>query len=210
MRARIPGMRRLAIVLAFTIFASCRGEHGAAEPPAKSTPAAPVRKAAAAPPAAAPKPNHSTPEQCAGDGSYEQAVDCLRIASALRFTFDEGRGELKRPTPGSERVTFEVAKGDARGSWFAESRASGIVWTRDGKRIAAAPDYLERLFQRVTLFPDPQKKEGTPQVALRDESTVRYTFTDANSGEAYDVVVNLKTGAMEKVTVGKSVILFSK
>jgi hypothetical protein len=105
-------------------------------------------------------------------------------------------GVLQRPRIGQERVTI--------GEWTADTKPGGIVWTRGGKPATPSPE-LERLYQRLTLYFDPQKKEGTPQLVEEKGSANHYHFTDANSGEAYDVfvakedgrIVRLRAGAME-------------
>ena len=142
----------------------------------------------------------STPAKCAGDGSYEQAVECFRMSSGFRFRVTSpaltAHGVLQRPRIGEERVTI--------GDWTAETKPGGIVWTRGGKPATPSPE-LERLYQRLTLYLDPQKKEGTPQLVEAKGTANHYRFTDANSGEAYDVfvakddghLVRLRAGAME-------------
>lgn len=154
-----------------------------------------------------PKPRGvSTPAKCAGDGSYEQAVDCFRMSSGFRFRVTSpaitARGALQRPRIGQERVTV--------GDWTAEASPGGIVWTRGGKPAAPPPE-LERLYQRLTLYLDPQKKEGSPQLVDDvDEKgdTNHYHFTDANSGEAYDVFVAKSDGRIVRLRAGKTEIDF--
>jgi hypothetical protein len=46
-------------------------------------------------------------------------------------------------------------------------------------------------------------------VAAREAAAIRYTFTDVNSGDLYEVVVSTATGAIAKVTVGRSAIVFT-
>jgi len=123
------------------------------------------------------------------------------MSSGFRFRIVSpgltARGELQRPRIGEERVTI--------GEWTAEAKAGGIVWTRGGKAATPTPE-LERLYQRLTLWLDPQKKEGSPQLAGSDAKTNHYHFTDANSGEAYDVVVAKADGRLVDVRVGKTEI----
>ena len=142
----------------------------------------------------------STPAKCAGDGSYEQAVECFRMSSGFRFRVTSpaitARGALQRPRIGEERVSI--------GEWTGEAKLGRLVWTRNGKPATPAPQ-LEQLYQRLTLYFDPQKKEGSPQLVGSAGAANHYHFTDANSGEAYDVfvakedgrIVRLRAGAME-------------
>ena len=149
-----------------------------------------------------PKPRGvSTPAKCAGDGSYEQAVECFRMSSGFRFRVTSpaltAHGVLQRPRIGEERVTI--------GDWTAETKPGGIVWTRGGKPATPSPE-LERLYQRLTLYLDPQKKKGTPQLVDAKGSASHYHFTDANSGEPYDVLVAKADGRIVDVRVGKTQI----
>ncbi|HEV2721137.1 MAG TPA: hypothetical protein VG323_14035 [Thermoanaerobaculia bacterium] len=149
---------------------------------------------------AVPKPRGvSTPAKCAGDGSYEQAVECFRMSTGFRFRVTSpalnGVGTLQRPRIGQERVTM--------GEWTAETTPGGIVWTRGGKPATPSVE-LERLYQRLTLYLDPQKKEGTPQLAGSTAKANHYHFTDVNSGEAYDVFVAKDDGRIVELRAGKT------
>lgn len=148
-----------------------------------------------------PKTGKYIPPTCAGDGSYEKAVDCFRRAEVIRFRTPEGQGTMTRETPGREHMMLYLAKGDLRGTWMAETRASGVAWTFNGARAVSVPPQLDRLFQRVTLFPDPQKKEGAPKLLGRDEKGITWEFTDKNSGDRYVVRVDPKSGHMAQVTM---------
>jgi hypothetical protein len=145
----------------------------------------------------------STPAKCAGDGSYEQAVECFRMSSGFRFRVVApslvAGGALVRPRIGEERVTI--------GQWTAEAKPGGIVWTRGGQPAKPTPE-LERLYQRLTLWLDPQKTEGAPKLADSDAKTNHYHFTDANSGEAYDVVVAKDDGRIIVLHAGDTTITF--
>ena len=165
--------------------------------PTKTTPPSPPARRQVV----VPKPRGvSTPAKCAGDGSYEQAVDCFRMSSGFRFRVASpavtARGTLRRPRIGEEQMTV--------GEWSAQAKAGGIAWTHNGKAAPPTPE-LERLYQRLTLWLDPQKKEGSPQLVDAKGNANHYHFTDANSGEAYDVfiakddgrIVRLRAGAME-------------
>ena len=203
-------MRRFAAVFALVIVA-CRGERPAAPPATASSPAptaspnAPSSTTAPAPVPAPKKPLHSTPQRCAGDGSYEQAVDCIRIAAHIGFASPSGNGEMVRVRIGAERMTLRAHDG----TWTAEAKPSGIVWTHDGKHATNVPQPLEHLYQRLTLFPDPQKKEGSAKLAAHEGDTNRYEFTDANNGDRYVVWVSTTDGRMVKLKVDEVTITFS-
>ena len=188
-------MRRAWLLL---LIAAC-ARHETPAPPPKAASKVPIARKAVMP-AAVPKPHAlSTPAKCAGDGSYEQAVECFRMSSGFRFHVTtpslNADGALQRPRIGEERVTI--------GDWTAEARHGGIVWTRGGKPAAPTPE-LERLYQRLTLYLDPQKKEGAPQLASSEGAKNRYHFTDANSGELYDVVVSKDDGRIVELRAGKT------
>jgi hypothetical protein len=143
----------------------------------------------------------STPAKCAGDGSYEQALECFRMSSGFHFRVTSpaitASGTLQRPRIGEERVTM--------GEWSAETKRGGIVWTRNGKPAKPTPE-LERLYQRLTIYLDPQKKEGAPQLVDANGATKHYAFTDANSGETYDVLVAKDDGRLVKLRAGTTEI----
>lgn len=203
-------MRRIALLLVVAA-AACRQEHPAARPGATptTTTLAPSPHSAAGPvQSTAPPPvrkARSTPQQCSGDGSYEQAVECLRIAATLDFTSSLGNGRLTRSTIGAERLTIHAADGN----WTAEPRPNGIVWTHDNQHTTRVPQPLERLYQRLTIFPDPQKKEGGARLAATEGETKRYEFTDANNADRYVVWVSATDGHMAKVQIGALTIGFS-
>ena len=188
-------MRRFAVLL---LLAACaRKEATTPMPPA------PTGRGAQRAPSnqvAVPKPRGvSTPAKCAGDGSYEQAVECFRMSSGFRFRVTSpdlsAGGMLQRPRIGEERVTV--------GEWTAEAKHEAIVWTKGGKPATPTPE-LERLYQRLTIYLDPQKKEGAPQLVDANGNARHYHFTDANSGEAYDVYVAKDDGRIVRLRAGKT------
>jgi hypothetical protein len=150
--------------------------------------------------------NRSTPQKCAGDGSYEQAIDCFRMSAGFHFTLDGVRGEMSRPTPGLERVQF---KKDGV-TWTGEAKHQGVVWSRNGAHEMSPPDVVNHVWQHTTMVLDPQKKEGSPQLAgteaISGEPSNHYHFTNANSGDANDVWVSTRDGRIVKWTAGKSVL----
>jgi hypothetical protein len=151
--------------------------------------------------------NRSTPEKCAGDGSYEQALDCFRISSGFHFALDSVRGQMTRATPGLERVQFKGIDGI---TWIGEAKHQGVVWSRNGTHDASPPGVVNHVWQRTTMILDPQKKEGSAQLAgtetISGEPSNHYHFTNANSGEANDVWVSTRDGRIVKWTAGKSVL----
>jgi hypothetical protein len=148
------------------------------------------------------RPLTSTPQHCAGDGSYAAAVDCIRIAASLPFKSDDGDGEMTRSKSGAERLVVHARDGE----WIAELKPAGIVWMHGGKRVDA-PQKLEKLWERLTLFPDPQKKEGAPRLTM-EGSVRRYDFTDANTGDRYSVWVSPGDGHITKLQVNAATISF--
>lgn len=128
----------------------------------------------------------------------------MRIASHLKFTSTVGDGELSRPTIGAEKLTIT----NADGAWTAEPKPNGIVWTKKGEHTRNVPQPLERLYQRLTIFPDPQKKEGSPKLAATEGDVNRYEFTDANNGDKYVVWVSKSDGHMTKVQIANVTITF--
>lgn len=202
-------MKRLLIVV--LLCAACGREERdssatmpANPPPTKTSSAAPQPAAVPTLPRAA---GRSTPQRCAGDGSYEQAVDCFRISSGFHFVLDGAKGEMSRPTPGMESVRFKAPDGVA---WTGEAKHQGVVWSRNGAHELSPPDLTNDVWQRTTMVLDPQKKEGSPQLAgvetVAGEPANHYRFTNANSGEGNDVWVSTRDGRIMKWKKGKSVL----
>ena len=140
-------------------------------------------------------------------GSYDEAVLWLRSAPAFHFVLDEGNvhaeGDLTRHTVGSEIVRIRVSGEE----WRATSGASGVAWEqRKGSawNAASAPPYGNRVYQRVTLAFDPQKKEGSAQLVATEGTTNHYRFTNANTGEVHDVWVNAADNHVERMKIGES------
>ena len=207
-------MKRLIVLIAL-VGAACRREEPQPStnlpnnpPPVRtsSTAAAPMATNAT-PVVTHTGPNRSTPQKCAGDGSYEQALDCFRMTSGFHFTLPDAKGEMTRATPGMERVSFKASDG---AHWIGEAKKTGVVWSRDGKHELSTPDITNRVWQRTTMVLDPQKKEGTAQLAgvetIGGEPCNHYHFTNANSGEANDVWVSTKDGRIVKWTAGSSTL----
>jgi hypothetical protein len=172
--------RRIAIALA--LLAACSREQ-------KQVPAVqPAPK-----PAAVPAPPAKAPET----GSYEAAVERFRISKGFHFTFNGGEGSLERPRQGMERVRVRTGHDE----WVAEVKPVGVVWSKNGKHEMDVPESLQRLFQRVTIFPDPQKKEESAQ---RIGDT--FVFTNANGGEHY--VVRVVDGNIVELKIDSQTMTF--
>ncbi|HEX3070655.1 MAG TPA: hypothetical protein VHX14_18955, partial [Thermoanaerobaculia bacterium] len=208
------------IILVALLCAACGGEKPESEtttlpasppPPRTETHAGTGGIIPSPPPVAVHKPNRSTPQKCAGDGSYEQALDCFRISSGFAFVLEnaqgvQAQGKMTRSTPGMERVQFKAADGI---SWTGEAKKAGVVWSRNGKHELSPPDITNRVWQRTTMVLDPMKKEGTPQPAFEKaggETLNHYHFTNANSGEVNDVWVSATDGSITKWTAGDSTL----
>jgi hypothetical protein len=168
----------------------------------KETPAPPPKPATVTFPFAAPKVR-STPQKCGGDGSYAAALDCFRMTRGFDFSVKDSDvtadGAMHRPSPGAERVEIRTKNA---GTWIAEAKAAGVVWTHDGKHEMNEPAWADRIWQRTTMFLDPQKKEGSPRLAGSDAEANHYQFTDANSGAKYDVWVSRRDGAITRIRIG--------
>jgi hypothetical protein len=66
------------------------------------------------------------------------------------------------------------------------------------------------VFQRVTLAFDPQKKEGTAQLASSDATSNLYRFTDANTGLTHETRVRKSDARVESIRIGSDVELIVK
>lgn len=129
----------------------------------------------------------------------------LSIAPGFHFVLDEGDvhavGDLKRQTPGRELVQFK-ANGE---EWRAAAGIKGVTWERrDGTswKAADAPAYGNRVYQRVTLAFDPQKKEGVAQPV----EPGYYRFTNANTSEVHEVWVT-DDNRIRRMKIGNTVEL---
>ena len=185
--------RRTAFLLLLAF--ACAKEKPA--PPASTS--EPVPATRQAPPAAQAAP---APPSAPASGSYEDAVRRFRIAPKLAFTYTDGDGSLQRPRQGMESVQLNVTKGADRGKWTADVKPNGVVWTKDGKHAEDVPASLQRLYQFLVFYPDPQKKEGAPR-----PTGAGYEFTDANGGDRY-VVQLAKDGSIAEVRINSWRIAF--
>lgn len=132
--------------------------------------------------------------------SYADAITWLGSTRGFHFVLRDGdiraEGDMVRPTIGAERMRARIGANE----WIAAAGPTGVVWYRDGKP-AEPPPSASRIWQRVTIAFDPQKKEGEAQLAGPD----RYRFTNANSGEVHDVW--LSGGRVSRMTIGESMEL---
>lgn len=200
-------MKRLLLVVLLCV--ACGREEHESTATIPSNP--PPMRTSTAPPFSTPVVPHvaakSTPQKCAGDGSYEQAVDCFRITTGFHFTLDKVSGEMSRPAQGLESVHFKAPDGAA---WTGEAKHQGVVWSRNGTHDMSPPELTNEIWQRTTMVLDPQKKEGSPQLGgvetVGGEPSNHYHFTNANSGEANDVWVSTSDGRIVKWKKGKSVL----
>jgi hypothetical protein len=187
-------MRRLAFT-SLALALACSRETPA--PPAAET------TAATATTASVPTATTATSVPELQKGTYDEAMLWLRSAQRFEFVIDEGdlhaEGTMTRKTPGAEKVTFR-ANGE---EWTAEATAQGVTWKRAGKP-ADAPAYGSRLYQRVTLAFDPQKKEGVPLLVATDGPSNLYRFTNANTGEVHEVWVRKSDSSIERMKIGES------
>jgi hypothetical protein len=94
--------------------------------------------------------------------------------------------------------------------WLAEASARGVTWKRrDGGAWTSvdAPEFGSRIYQRVTVAFDPQKKEGVPLLASQEGDTNLYRFTDANTGEVHELWVAKADARVERIKIAESVDL---
>lgn len=192
-------MRRLALLSLLSIAIAC-----SRETPAPPQPSAPS-------PAATPQPTATATSVPQIDkGSYDEALLWMRSVPSFHFVLRDAEvqaeGEMTRKTPGTERV--QVRNGAEE--WLAQTTPNGVTWQRrkGGSWTAAdAPSWGSRVYQRVTLVFDPQKKEGVPMLSGTEGDANVYKFTDANTGAAHEVWVNKADAHIERLKIGDKVDL---
>ena len=135
--------------------------------------------------------------------SYDEAMVWLKSTPGFHFVIDDAglhaEGDMTRPTVGAERIAFR-ANGD---EWSAEAGPQGVTWTKGGAPVAT-PEWGNRLYQRVTIAFDPQKKEGTAQLASSDGASSLYRFTNANTGDVHEVWVSNADNHVERMKIGNA------
>lgn len=192
---RCERLSKCLIVFAF-VAAACGREQPAPQPPATETHAAPQPQITATHVDAAP----------ALHASYDKAMDWLRSVPRFRFVIDEGgvraEGTMTRPTVGAEKIEFR-SNGD---EWRAEAGPQGITWQKHKGNAwvaAAAPEYGNHLYQRVTLVFDPMKKEGAAKLVPGEPAATAslFRFTDANTGNVHEVWVSNAGNHVERIRI---------
>lgn len=194
-------MRRFVFVcLVLTV--ACGRETPTPPPPATEIPTTPITTSTPAP--------TTTTVPTIDKGSYDEALLWMRSAPKFHFVLDDhgihAEGDMARKTLGAEQVQFR-ANGH---EWLAESTVKGVTWKqRSGSawKETAAPEFGSRIYQRVTLAFDPQKKEGVPMLVSRDNGANLYRFTDANTNEVHELWVNQKDAHVERLKIGDQVEL---
>lgn len=198
---------RIAIILTLLPLAACSRETPAPATSSSTTTASapPVTADPAAVSTAA-----GTPPAPTADGSYDEALLWFRSTKGFRFAIDESgvhaEGEVTRKTIGSESVTFTV-NGE---QWRAAAGEQGVTWERRSGSTwtsAAMPAWGNRLYQRVTVAFDPQKREGSAQLAGSEGTANHYRFTNANTGEVHEVWVSKAGNHIERMKIGTAMEL---
>lgn len=187
-------MRCRALLLALLPLLACSRE--APAPPATPEKSRPATATASAAPATA-------------DPSYDQALIWLKTAKHFSFVLTEdgvhAEGEMTRPRLGAEVVEFRAGGEE----WRGEATPQGLAWRRrsgSGWSDAPPPAFAGRLYQRVTIGFDPQKKEGSAQLVSREGGVAVFRFTDANTGDVWEVRVR-PGNTIERIAIGDRVDL---
>jgi len=143
-------------------------------------------------------------------GTYEETMNWFRSAKGFTFVLDDGdvhaEGRMTRKTVGAESVELRANGAD----WRASSGPLGVTWERrDGGKWTKvdAPQFGNRVYQRVTLGVDPQKREGAAQLAGTEGTSTRYRFTNANTGQVHELWVAQSDSHLERMKIGDSVDL---
>lgn len=159
---------------------------------------------------AAPEAATTTRVPALQKGTYDEALLWFRSTKGFHFVLDDddvhAEGEVTRATPGAEKVQLRTGGAE----WLAETSARGVTWKRRAGGAwtsADAPEWGPRVYQRLTLPFDPQKKEGVPLLASEEGETNLYRYTDANTGETHEWSVRKKDGAVERIRIGDKVDL---
>jgi len=169
------------MLLVCLMFAACGKETPEAP---SSRPAAPEVKA---PGVASPTQQPPVVAKTSG-GDYRKAVDWVRSAPAFHFEIKLGdvnaSGDLARARVGEERVRFKVGGEE----WSAERHFRGVSWFRNGKKEANEPPYADRIYQWVTLFPEPPK--SSLQVVGKEGEANHVRYTNLNTKETNDLWIS--------------------
>lgn len=191
-------MRRF-IFVTLALAAACSRETPA-------PPATPVPTTTTAPP----EVTTTTRVPALQKGTYDEALLWFRATKGFHFVLDDdgvhAEGDVTRTTPGAEKVQLRTGGSE----WLAETSAQGVAWKRrDGGAwtSADAPEWGPRVYQRLTLPFDPQKKEGVPLLASEEGETNLYRFTNANTGEVHELWVRKSDAVLERIRIGDKVDL---
>lgn len=178
----------------------------ACSPETPAPPATPVPTTTTAPPEVTTTTRVPTLQK----GTYDEALLWFRATKGFHFVLDDdgvhAEGEVTRATPGAEKVQLRTGGAE----WLAETSAQGVSWKRRSAgawKTADTPDWGPRVYQRLTLPFDPQKKEGVPLLASEEGETNLYRFTNANTGEVHELWVRKSDAALERVKIGDKVDL---
>ncbi len=177
--------KRLTTGLLLALLFACSRERRVEPPTRRPSPAAPAPAAEGG----------GATRETAG-GTYAEAMKWMKSTKGFRFELEENgaqaTGTMTRERIGAEKV--ELTAGGK--TWRAAAGPTGVVWTP-----ANPPDYAGRMYQRVTIAFDPQKKEGEAQLVGNEGGLNHYRFTDANTGNVHDVWV-APDGHIERMTIG--------
>jgi hypothetical protein len=197
-------MRCERLLLFLLLIVACSQER-----PAPPMPAAPP---SSQPPAAAPPAQTALPVEPVPvvERTYDEALNWFRSAKGFTFVLDDGdvhaEGRMARKTVGAELVEFRANGAE----WRASSGALGVTWERrsGGKWTKAdAPQFGNRVYQRVTIGVDPQKQEGAAQLAGTEGRSNHYRFTNANTGQVHELWVAQGDKHLERMKIGDLVDL---
>jgi hypothetical protein len=136
-------------------------------------------------------------------------MEWIQSTPGFDFALDESgahfEGTLERETIGMERMALRTGSEQ----WRATTVADGVRWERkegDSWVVDEAPVWGGRVFQRLTLPLDPQKREGSAQRIDTADGLTHYRFTNANSGEQHDVWIDPQ-GRISRMTIGGTTTL---
>lgn len=190
-------MRRFSVLLlVLALFAACKPREQRAWDPESLD--APVKR----PGKVDRRTGRYIPPVCAADGSYEQARACFLKSEVVRFRTADGMGTLTREAPGRESMMLYVARGPLRGRWRAMRAGPRVYWSLNQGGVRTPPPQVARIFDLVSRFPDPPKREGKPRLVSRDDKAVTWEFTAADSGERWVVRLHVATGHLLELTAG--------
>lgn len=129
--------------------------------------------------------------------SYDEAMMWFRSTPGFHFVLQEGgvraEGDMTRSTVGAEKIEIRA---DGK-KWSAAAGPRGVTWSP-----SPPPEWGNRVYQRVTLAFDPQKKEGTAQLVSTESDSSLFRFTNANTGEVHEVWISNADNHIERMKIG--------